>query len=113
MKLLKFEGFSDDTFACEGPGIDVDRDNGGNGEPVHMLVEASDGALIVTGQYGAGQSSGWLIGVAPPPDDDTSNDRPIPPWTITIARGRAPYSPALVISAPNDVTVSLLENDEN
>jgi len=27
MKLLKFQGYSDDTFACEGPKIDVDHED--------------------------------------------------------------------------------------
>ena len=38
MKLLRFEGYSDDTFACTGPGIDVDLDTCASGAPLRRLL---------------------------------------------------------------------------
>jgi len=110
MKTLTFQGHSDDTFACTGPRIDVDHDNCANDKPVTMLVSGEGGRLLVIGQYAAGHSGGWQIAVAPYDpeflDDDTVA---IPRWTMTIEPGDRPYSPVLVIVAPEDVSVELLD----
>jgi hypothetical protein len=109
MKILTFQGYSDDTFACEGPGIDVDKDTCASGEPVTMCVSSVEGAMLVIGQYAAGHSGGWQIAVAPfdprSADDATVN---IPDWPISIVRSARHYSPMLVVTAPDDVAVAIL-----
>jgi hypothetical protein len=106
MKRLVFQGYSDDTFACEGPGIDVDRDTCASGEAVYMRVWCGDAdCLIVSGQYCPGDTGGWLIGVSPARGADEQH---IPLWPIRIERGEREYSPLLVIEAPDDVHVELL-----
>lgn len=113
MKTLKFQGYSDDTFACEGPKIDVDHDTCASGKPVAMLVaSAEQGAgIIVVGQYAPGHAYGWLIGVSP--SDPTHDDKPMPLWPMRIVQGERPYSPMLVLEVPDDVTVKLLGHDDD
>lgn len=108
MNTLTFQGYSDDTFACEGRGIDVDFDNCANGEPIYMRVQASDGALIVIGQYAAGPSGGWHIAVAPI-NPGTDDEQHIADWPIAISRSEREYSALLTISAPDDVAVWLVD----
>jgi hypothetical protein len=105
VKTLHFQGYSDDTFACTGPGIDVDCDTCGIGEPVYMRVWGEGGSLIVCGLYALGPACGWLIGVAPAGGDDS----PIPDWSIKMDRSERPYSPLLIVEAPHDVAVELLD----
>lgn len=111
MKTLKFVGYSDDTFACEGPKIDVDYDTCASRKPVAMLVVSPSyrGGIVVVGQYAPGHADGWLIGVSN--FDPEADDVPIPEWPIRIERSEAGYSPRLVIEAPDDVTVKLLGHD--
>lgn len=110
MKALRFEGHSDDTFACVGDGIDVDLDNCASGEPICMLVKSpSQGmAIIVTGQYAPGETTGWQIAAAPALLRDT-DEHNFPTWAMGFEPGDAPYSPRLVILAPDDITVELME----
>ena len=110
-KALKFYGYSDDTFACDGPGIDVDSDNCATGDPIVMLVSSREGRLIVSGQYAPDGAGGWLIGVAPW-DNPSHEDEPIPNWKISITRSDRDYSPLLIIVAPDDVRVELLKRNE-
>lgn len=120
-KRLEFVGYSDDTFACTGPGIDVDRDTCASREPVTMRVQSGDRSLLVVGQYAPGECAGWLIGVANddwPADPPTGEryDQPIPPWPIRYAQtAEDRYTPRLVIEAPADATVTLLgvEDDDD
>ena len=107
MKTLTFQGYSDDTFACEGPEIDVDYDTCASGAMVAMEVRGDGEALLVTGQYAPGPVAGWTIGVGPVdgPDHDGQH---IAPWPIRIEQSARPYSPQLVIEAPDDVSVTLL-----
>ena len=83
MKTLKFEGYSDDTFACLGPKIDVDHDTCASGKPVAMLVaSAEQGAgIIVVGQYAPGHAHGWLIGVSPYDPTGWQRSRKVHPFT--------------------------------
>lgn len=110
MKTLRFEGYSDDTFSCTGKGIDVDRDNAADMSPVSMRVAGSGGELLVTGQYCPSPATGWQVSVAPSHDDPDEN--PIPEWPMRVVRGERPYSAALEIDAPDDVTVELVEDDD-
>lgn len=107
MKTLVFAGYSDDTFYCEGPGIDVDCDNCASGEPIEMKVSGTGGEMLVTGHYCGGAATGWLISVGPVHDDPDEN--PIPDWPMRITRSDRPYSPALIVDAPDDVSVALIE----
>lgn len=108
MKRLIFQGYSDDTFSCEGPGIDVDRDTCGSGKPVAMVVKSGNRGLIVVGQYAPNNCHGWLIGVSPN-NDFSLKEAHIPEWPIRIERSEREYSPMLVIEAPDDVQVELLQ----
>jgi hypothetical protein len=106
MKRLVFQGYSDDTFACEGPDIDVDLDTCASGRPVTMIVKAGDESLIVVGWYAPSHCNGWLIGIAP--HNPGHVEKHLPEWPIIITRSDREYSPLLMIDAPDDVQVELL-----
>lgn len=107
---LRFEGYSDDTFG-EYAHTKDDFDNCASGDPIEYLVTAPDGsALLVVGQYAAGNASGWIIGVAP--HDPSGDDKPMPDWPMRFARGDRPYSPALLIEAPDGVNVKCLTRQD-
>jgi len=107
MKQLHFEGYSDDTFACSGKGIDVNHDNCASCEPIDMVVTSAEGSMLVRGQYSVG--GGWLIGIAPPDETDEIH---IPEWPMRFTRSDREYSPRLVIDAPDDVSVKVLGLDD-
>lgn len=106
-KTIKFEGSSDDTFGGYGPGIDCDHDNCANGDPISIRVSGSGGEMLVTGQYCPGAASGWQVSVAPSHNDPDEN--PIPEWPMRIERASAPYSARLVVEAPDDVELELVQ----
>ena len=108
MKRLIFQGHSDDTFACTGPGIDVDYDTCASGKAVWMRVASGSEALLVFGRYGCGPAAGWLIGIAPAEGSDMDAQN-VPGWRMGLQPWERNYSPALVIEAPDDVTVQLVE----
>ena len=97
--VLSFEGYSDDAFACAGLNIDVYKNTCASDKPVYMRVEASDGAMIVRGQYTDGPCGGWSIGVSP------IGEQHIPAWPMRFALSDRPYSPMLIVEAPDDVKV--------
>lgn len=102
MKLLMFEGGSDDTFG-EYNVFKDDHDNCANGKPIRFLVSSpTEGSVLVVGQYCPGPATGWQIGVARADEDD---DTPLPPWPMRFTEGDRPYSPRLVIEAPDDATM--------
>lgn len=109
MKILCFEGSSDDTFGWfekDKPGSGDDYDNCANGQPIYWAIESrpNDEVLLVSGQYAPSEAStGWVIGVGPIGGDD---DKPIPSWTVGFSRGRQPYSPRLVVEVPDDAHVT-------
>jgi hypothetical protein len=107
VKKLEFQGYSDDTFACEGPRIDVDCDNAGSGKPVTMRLDSAEGSLVVRGQYAPGPCAGWLIGIAPA--ENGRDEQHIPAWPIQFGRSEREYSPKLTIEAPDDVVVTLID----
>lgn len=112
MKTLRFEGSSDDTFSCRGPGIDVDHDDCATFSARFMLVKSEAGALVVQGQYGCVPNSGtWMIGIAPY-DPDDSAPAWYPPWPIRFEAHPRGYSTTLVMDCPDDVTVELMNADE-
>lgn len=112
MKILWFEGSSDDTFGMTRCGDNRrtcdDYDNCASGNPIEWRVWSpeTDDSLIVVGQY-APCPAGWVIGVAPAPHVD-GEEHHIPEWPIRFERGDREYSPRLVIEAPDDVQVDCL-----
>lgn len=109
MKTLRFEDYSDDTFGEYGV-TNEDYDNAASGKPIAFLVSASEGSMVVVGQYCPGPCGGWLIGVAS--HDPDCDDTPLPPWPMRIERGERPYTPSLLIECPDDVTVTHIETEE-
>lgn len=113
MKILWFEGSSDDTFGMTRCGDNRrtcdDYDNCARGNPIEWRVWSpeTDDSLIVVGQYAPGTAEGWVIGVAPAPHVD-GEEHHIPEWPIRFERGDREYSPRLVIEAPDDVQVDCL-----
>ena len=105
MKTLRFEGYSDDTFG-EYAVTKEDHDNCANGEPIVFKVSSASAAsgLYVTGQYCPGPCTGWLIRIARAHEND---DERVPDWPMRFVAGERPYTPALLIDAPDDVTVVL------
>src|SRR5687767_1544276 len=104
MIKLTCEGSSDDTFGVYGAGPDDDYDNCASCEPIVFRVSSvSDGSLLIVGQYAPKFAGGvWLVGIVPDASDD---EHPIPEWPMHFQRSERPYSPQLIIEAPNDVTV--------
>lgn len=104
MKYLRFYGNSDDTFGEYGV-TDDDYDNCASGKPIAYKVSASDGELIVVGQYAPRptDSGCWMIGVM------LVEDKPLPPWIITF-ESQHEYSHALAIEAPDDVKVECINS---
>jgi hypothetical protein len=105
MKMLRFEGYSDDTFGEIVTGVDYD--NCGSGRPIILKVwsaKENDG-LYVVGQYCPDPMTGWMIGVGRLNEDD---DAAMPDWQVRLFRSERPYSPSLLIDAPDDVMVEIV-----
>lgn len=99
MRILKFYGYSDDTFGEYGEtGQDVD--NCGSLEPVQCTVDCGEhGRLMVIGQYSkASLNNGcWMVGVSKVEEYDE-----FPDWKIrTEYCAKAEYSSELVIEIPD------------
>ena len=114
MKVICFEGYSDDTFGWFNQGnvnSGDDYDNCASGEPIMWVVESesTDECMLVFGQYCPELATGWMIGVA---KFDEKYDCPLPAWTMGFARGRKSYSPRLVIEVPDDAIVTNVVNRE-
>lgn len=114
MKILWFEGSSDDLFGVtrmvENELRFDDYNNHANGEPIRWRVHSPEHneTLLVVGKFCADEGDSWQIGVAPVPTDD-GLERHIPDWNIHFEHGEHEYSPRLVIEAPDDVQVDCLE----
>ena len=74
MPVLKFEGYSDDTFG-EYAHTSDDFDNCASGSPIVYKVSANNESLLVVGQHCPDTATGWMIGIARADED---NDKPIP-----------------------------------
>ena len=83
MPILRFEGYSDDTFG-EIAHTKDDYDNCASGEPIEYLVahRASGTGVVVTGQHCPGKSGSWMIGVANWDPDFADTD--FPRWPMRI-----------------------------
>lgn len=112
MPILRFEGYSDDTFG-EVEHFKDDYDNCASGHPIEYLVEHKESGLglIVTGQHCPGNSGSWLIGVAN--HDPQLDDQDFPRWPMRIVAQnyRNGFQPSLVIDAPDGVTIRCLQKD--
>lgn len=112
MPILRFQGHSDDTFG-EVSHFDDDYDNCASGKPIEYLVECEgvEGGIVVTGQHCPNNSGSWLIGVAN--YDPKHNDRDMPKWPIRIEpmKGTYGFTPALIIEAPDGVTIKCLQRN--
>lgn len=116
MKVMKFGGYSDDTFGEVTPAGD-DYDNCASGRPIRWLIssDAEGASLIVVGQYGQIEGSGgWLVGVCS--HDPLGDDIPIPAWPMRFeppcGHGARPYTPVLIIEAPDDARLTCMEREE-
>lgn len=101
MKILHFEGCSDDTFG-EYNLTNDDYDNCASGKPIKWLVTAGGKSILVVGHYCPAPATGWVIGVGRVQDDDNEG---MPAWPMRIEEGDRPYSPRLVIDVPDDVVI--------
>lgn len=109
MKEFRFGGYSDDTFGEVTPGGD-DYDNCASGDPVEYCVYSSEGSLVVVGQHCPGSATGWMVGIA---RVDDCEEEPIPAWPMRFEHGESPYSPVLVIEAPEDaITYCITRKNE-
>ena len=111
--VLRFEGYSDDTFG-EVEYFKDDYDNCASGKPIEYLVTdpATGLGIVVTGQHCPGNSGSWLIGVAN--HDPEHDDRDFPRWPMRIEAQdyRNGFQPSLVIEAPAGVTIRCLQHDD-
>jgi hypothetical protein len=108
MKTLRFYGQSDDAFLCDGD-IRESAECWGR-EGVFLLksksrTQGKASRLVVSGRY-APQSTGtrcWIVGIA-----NGGEGLPLPNWPMRFEAGHG-YSPALVVTAPDDVTVTAID----
>lgn len=112
MPTLRFEGYSDDTFG-EVLHTKDDYDNGASGRPIEYLVSdpATGLGIVVTGQHCPGASGSWMIGVANHDPDYSDRDFPRWPMRLEAQNYRNGFQPALVIEAPEVVTLTCLTRD--
>lgn len=110
MPTLRFEGYSDDTFG-EVLHTKDDFDNCASGKPIEYLVKdpATGLGIVVTGQHCPGNSGSWMIGVAN--FDTEASDEDFPRWPMRIEpqNYRNGFNPALIVEAPDGVTVTCLQ----
>lgn len=109
MKILRFEGYSDDTFGEYGlTGDDVD--NCSSMEPIQCVIDCGEcGRLMVVGQYSKASCNNgcWLVGVSKVEEYDD-----FPNWNIRLREGaETKYSTALEIELPpGDFNLSWYKN---
>jgi hypothetical protein len=111
MPQLKFEGYSDDTFG-EVAHFRDDYDCCASGALIAYEVLFGDIGIIVTGQYGGAKwpkemPAVWTVGIAP-----IKEDARLPDWPIQYCLGESGYSAALIIDAPDGVTIRCLNRDK-
>lgn len=107
MPLLRFEGYSDDTFG-EVAHFKDDYDCCASGALIAYEIKFGDNGLIVTGQYDGdtwpkGMPGVWTVGVAP-----LKEDTRLPDWPIQFCLAECGYSAALMLDAPDGVTIRCL-----
>lgn len=93
MKVLKFMGYSDDTFGEYGYS-NIDHDNCASGKPITFEVKAGGKTIYVTGQYSRFGNGCWGIEVAPAEEDN------LPDWQMELKfKG---YTAVLNVYVPHD-----------
>lgn len=109
MRILKFYGYSDDTFGEYGlTGRDVD--NCASCEPIQCIVDCGEfGRIMVIGQYAKASCNNccWMVGVSKVEEYDD-----FPEWTMMIMQSdESEYSSMLVIELPpGDFNLTWLKN---
>jgi len=100
--LVKFEGYSDDTFGAYWKGGDVDHDDYASGSIRVMRVRAGGEEMFVTGIYAPGNlAATWAIGIAPIEDYQV-----MPSWPMTWRFER--YSAVLELELPEGFEITLV-----
>jgi len=114
MKILWFEGSSDDTFGLTRSGDNTDACDDycddGDHLPIWWRIHSpeQDQALLVYGKYSADEDvDGWVIGIAPTLDAE-GLERHFADWNVHFEHGAREHSPRLVIEAPDDVQVDCI-----
>lgn len=97
---LTFRGSSDDNFVFGPRGDEDEIGCYASGAAVTLTAPNGD-TMVVIGAYAQEPASGWLIGVARVDQDD---DKHMPDWPIRFEPGPAPYSPMMVVDAPDGTT---------
>jgi hypothetical protein len=97
---IEVRGHSDDTFGVYGKGLWGPDDCDDHVECARMTLRAaqltaSNGRMMVCGQYGQMPEGTWFIGIAQVDEDDQ-----MPPWPMIWTFDG--YSPVLIIVAPDD-----------
>lgn len=109
MKRLRFHGYSDDTFGEYGV-TDIDHDDCATSSHRAFRVAAEGQSIIVVGVFSPKHTPGsWVVGVQIDPVDGDGGGS-LPDWPMRFVPSGRPYSPALEIDAPDDVTVTLLRD---
>lgn len=106
MKTLVFYGYSDDTFGEYGF-TNEDVDNCGSGNPIHIKLVSSEGAMVITGQYSRFDNGCWDIAVG-----QVDEDIPIPAWSMEFGTAEDGYSTLLRLTVPDDTRMSWYNDTE-
>lgn len=94
MKILKFYGYSDDTFGEYGV-TNPSVDNCGSGKPIQCEIIADGYSLLVVGQYDRNNNGCWDVGICQHEECEI-----IPSWHTRISSDE--YTAVLEIDVPDD-----------
>lgn len=107
MKTLRFEGYSDDTFAEYGT-TGEDYDNCAADTPIQCTVDCGEqGRAMVVSQYSriSCDNGCWTIGLSKVGEDDV-----LPRWGYRFRQGDRVYSPVLEMDVPDDFKLIWLDD---
>lgn len=102
MKILKFYGYSDDTFG-EYNVTNTDVDNCSSEKPIWCVIKSGGEALVVIGQYNRFHNGCWDIGIG-----QAYEGKSIPDWKMTFSSDD--YSTVLEIEVPDDFRLVWYDN---
>lgn len=104
MKVLKFEGYSDDVFG-EYNLTNTEIDNCAQNTPIQCIVKSrlTGEALVVIGHYHLHplNEGCWTIGISLLRENEK-----VPTWPTRFIMGDCKYSPMLEIEVPDDVQLT-------
>lgn len=113
---LRFYGNSDDTFGEYGRTKD-DYDNCASGKPIEWeVLDAFGNGVLVSGTYSDKDNGAWSISVTPWHGTPTNDDLTMPEWPMRFEQATdddCPYSPVLVIEAPENVRIRCRQRSED